>query len=82
MPDEDPDITELDNLTKLITSREWIEALKITKVHKDYLQKEVNRFVREQNMIQAYGALARYDDADKIFKMVKDRLDILKNKPK
>ena len=78
MNDESPEITELDNLTKLLTSNEWFEALKVIKAHKEFLQKEVNRHVKEQKLIEAYGALSKLEDADKIFKMIKERHDILR----
>ena len=64
---------ELDDLKVLIGSPEWLSALKVAKAHRDFLQGEVNRFVKEQNLIEAFSALARMTDADKIFKLIQAR---------
>lgn len=74
--DKDP-VSELDNLKQLVGGEEWVEALKVAKAHKEYLQGQVNIFVRSQNLIEAFGALCRLDDADKIFRLIKGRLEEL-----
>jgi len=76
--DENPLITELDELNILVTSENWRQYLKLLKKHSEYLQKEVNRFVREQNLICAYGALAKFDDAVKTIEIVYNRLQELR----
>ena len=70
--DKDPR-NELDDLKQLIGGEEWFAALKVAKEHRDFLQGEVNRFVKEQNLIEAFAALARMNDADKIFRLIQAR---------
>jgi hypothetical protein len=70
--DSDPK-SELDDLKQLIGGEEWFAALKVAKAHRDFLQGEVNRFVREQNLIEAFAALACMQDADKIFRLIQAR---------
>jgi hypothetical protein len=75
---ENPVITEIENLQQLIGSPEWIEALKVVKAHKEHLQKQVNMYVRAQDWMNAFSTLALYDDADRMFVMLKTRLDTLR----
>ncbi len=75
---EPPKLTELDNLIKVVGSPEWFSALGVINEHKKYLQEEVNNFVEKQDLINAYGALQRLKDADKIFRLIKARLNQLK----
>ena len=69
------DFAELSELNTIFTSRAFRQLLL---THKEYLQKEVNRFVREQNIIQAYGALCKYDDIEKIMELIEKRITELK----
>jgi hypothetical protein len=66
---------ELDDLKVLIGSEEWLSAIKVAKAHRDTMQSEVNRFVKEQNLIEAYGALMRLEDSDKIFRLIRARFE-------
>jgi hypothetical protein len=75
---EPSELKELDNLIKIVGSPEWFSALKVIGQHKQYLQEEVNNFVEKQDLINAYGALQRLKDADKIFRLIKARLEQLK----
>ncbi len=75
--DKDP-LEEIDNWTQLITSGHWIEFVKLLRQRKDYLQKEVNTKVREQNLIEAYGMLCKFDDIDKTLEIVKDKVESLR----
>jgi len=68
----------LDNLTILVTTKEWKEYVKILKDRQIYLQKEVNRFIRTQNLIEAYGMLCKLDDIDKTLQIVVQRLETLR----
>lgn len=42
---------------------------------KEYAQKEVNRFVREKDLMGAYAALAKLDDTDKLIGLIKQKID-------
>jgi len=69
---------ELDNLTLLVNSEQWLEYVKLLKQRKDFLQKEVNRYVREQKLVEAYGELSKLDDIDKTLQLVKSKLETLR----
>ena len=69
---------ELDNLTLLVNSEQWVEYVKLLKQRKDFLQGEVNRFVREQKLIEAYGELCKFDDINKTLQLVKSKLETLR----
>ena len=73
---------ELSNLTHLVTSDAWKSYVKILEEHKAFLQKTVNENVREQNLIEAYGALMRLYDIDKIFSLIDKRLKDLERERK
>lgn len=49
---------------------------------KQYAQEEVNRFVREQNMIEAYGALRRMEDIDQMVEIIKKRITEIEKETK
>lgn len=42
---------------------------------KEFAQKEVNRFVREKDLIGAYAALAKLDDTDKMIGLIQQRIN-------
>jgi hypothetical protein len=75
MPKTPVDFAELSELSTIFTSRGFRQLLL---VHKEYLQKEVNRFVREQSLIQAYGVLCKFDDLEKIMELIEKRIVELK----
>ena len=45
---------------------------------KKYLQKQVNDFVRSNDTRQAFGALSKLDDMDKLLSVVSLRIEKLK----
>lgn len=48
--------------------------------HKGRLQKQVNQFIKEQNLIEAHSALAKLNDINRIFELAKIRINELKSK--
>jgi len=46
--------------------------------HKSSLQKEVNAFVKKQDLPNAYAALRTMEDVDRIVRLMQTRLDELK----
>ena len=70
--DNSRDIAELQNI---ISSRLLHEEVN---KHKAYLQKEVNKFIKEQNLTLAYGALCKLEDFDNVIKLLVRRIDELK----
>lgn len=71
---QDPLLIEHYELKKLTTYKEWRHYIKLLGEHQAFLQKEVNRCVREQNLIGAYGFLARFDDIPRIMGKVVQRI--------
>lgn len=65
-------ISELENV---VSSK---ELQVVIDEHKKYLQEEVNKFVRIQEITKAYGSLCKLDDFDNIIRLAKKRLDELK----
>lgn len=75
MRNPDLDASDIGDLTSVVNS----SALRrVLGDRKEYLQKEVNRFVREQNLIQAFGALMRLDDIEKMYLVIEDKIAELK----
>lgn len=62
---------EIGELTSLLNSRAFHIVLN---EHKISLQKEVNRFVKEQDMINAYASVKLLEDIDKIVLLMNNRL--------
>ncbi len=75
---ENPLIIELDELTTLVTSVNWAQYLKLLKGRKEFLQKEVNRFVRGKDLMEAFGALSKLEDIDKTIDILKKRIEELR----
>lgn len=71
---------ELQELSSLVTSNEWRSFLSMLDEHKDFLQKQVNTFIRSQDLISAYGALSKLDDIDNILTLVSKRISDLKKR--
>jgi hypothetical protein len=69
---------ELGELSTISVSREWKAYLSILKRHKEYLQGEVNKFVRAKDFTEAYGALSKMDDVDKQTELFYKRIEDLK----
>lgn len=64
--------------SEIIGSTSWAVFIKMMKAHKSFLQTEVNRFVKSQNLIAAYAAVEKMDDVDKIIQLVSRRVDELR----
>lgn len=76
MPNKHIDrITEIGDATEVIKSSALRE---IMRRRRESLQKEVNRFLREQKFTEAYGALSKLDDLAKTFEMIDKYLIELK----
>lgn len=50
----------------------------IIAIHKEHLQGEVNKFVRAQNLIEAYAASRCLIDIDKFMGLIEQRIEQLK----
>ena len=48
--------------------------------HKETLQKQVNSLVREQRYTEAFSALGKFDDVDKIMLLISNRIKELQPK--
>jgi hypothetical protein len=46
----------------------------ILEERREYAQKEVNRFVKEQNLMEAFAALARLEDNQKLIEIIKQKV--------
>lgn len=68
---------DIGELTSILHSKSFYE---IIEERKKYLQGEVNNFVRQENLIKAYGALSKLDDVDQLIKMMAKRLEELNKK--
>ena len=64
-------ISEINAVLKLGVVRQVLEE------HRQSLQNEVNDFVEKQLMTQAYGALMRLNDVDKILLLLRNKLEEL-----
>jgi hypothetical protein len=74
-PDKIRDMSDIGELQNIVNS----SALRrVLNYRKEFHQKEVNRFVREQNLIQAYGSLCKYDDIDKFLEILQKKVNELK----
>ncbi len=72
MPDNKRAIAEIQGI---ISSRVLQETIK---EHKEYLQKEVNNFVRQRDIVGAFGALSKLEDYDNIVKLLLKKAEDLK----
>jgi len=68
------DITAIGELISLLHSKSFLALLE---ERKNFLQGEVNKFVRAKDLIEAYGALMRKEDVDKTVEMMTKRLQEL-----
>jgi hypothetical protein len=46
--------------------------------HKQSLQKEVNAFIKKQDLNNAYAALRTMEDVDRVLRLMQTKLDELK----
>lgn len=63
------------DLDIVVTSR---AVRAILQEHKDYLQKQVNRFVREQDLFKAYGEVCKMDDKEHLIRIFDKKLKELR----
>ncbi|MDD5355076.1 MAG: hypothetical protein PHY56_00840 [Candidatus Omnitrophica bacterium] len=68
-------IQSIGELNSIINSKAFLAVLN---EHKLFLQSEVNSFVEKQNLTEAFGALRALKDADRIVRLMKQKLDELK----
>lgn len=68
-------IREIGELQGIVSSKLLREVIGL---HKDYLQEKINTFVRTQKFTEAYGELCKFDDVDKIIKLLELRIEELK----
>ena len=61
-------------LSELVYVSESLAFKEVLKERKEYLQGEVNKFVRGQLWTESFGALSKLDDIDKMMKMVNDKI--------
>lgn len=69
---------EYSELVSLGTSSGWRKYIAILERRKEFLQKEINRFVREQKLFEAYGTLSKMDDLNKIVNSLSQKVEELK----
>jgi len=62
---------EIAELNSIQGSRAYQNLLAKRKAH---IQGEVNKAVRDQNLIKAYGELCKLDDINKTFKVIASRV--------
>ncbi len=62
---------EVRDLKGIVGSRAFYNVLQRRKV---FMQQQVNTFIRDQDLINAYAALAKYDDIDKMVDIFKKRI--------
>lgn len=62
---------EIRDLKGIVSSRAFHTALQ---KRKEFMQKQVNTYIRNQDLINAYAALAKYDDIDKMVDIFKKRI--------
>lgn len=66
---------KIGEITSLLHSGAFYEILA---GHKQSLQREVNRFVKAQDLMNAYASLKALEDTDKILLLMQNRLEELK----
>jgi len=70
---------EIAELTDILQSKALRQVLSD---RKGYLQNEVNKYVRQQEWTEAFGALSKLDDLDKLMDIVTKRAEDLKKEDK
>lgn len=73
------DIFYIDDLQRLVDSKALSDFLD---ERKEIAQGEVNRFVREQNLMSAFGAWTRMNDIDKFRELLKEKIEVLTKESK
>ena len=76
--DESPFITELDELTFLITRPEWRQFVKLMRERTGYLQGKINHSVRHKDLDEARWYLSKLDDVQKIIDKVQNKINELR----
>ena len=69
------DINSISELTSIISSRAY---RKVLDERREYLQKEANRFIREQDWYGAYACVLKMDDLHKTLEMLEKKLEDIK----
>ena len=72
--DENPLVREFYQWKALLSYPEWRNFLHLLEEYAEFLQKEVNRCVRNRDLIGAAEFLAKMDDIPKILGKVKERI--------
>jgi len=67
--------SEIGELQSILTSRTFYDVLA---EHKVSLQKEVNKFIKDKDLMSAYAALRTMEDVDRITRLMQTKLDELK----
>lgn len=62
-------------LTSMLHSHAFYAILE---EHKSYLQKEANKFIKAQDLTNAYAAVKSIEDTDKLVRLMQNKLDELK----
>lgn len=70
---------EMKKWEEIITSSDWTIYRNALKEHIAYLQNEVNQYIRDQKMMEAYGSLRAMDDAKKFLDSITKRMMALNN---
>lgn len=71
---------EKNNWESIVNSQNWIIYRKFLIEHIAFLQNEVNAFVRDQKMVEAYGSLRAMDDNRKFLDLITKRITALNEK--
>jgi hypothetical protein len=67
--------TQIGELQSILTSRTFYA---IVDEHKKSLQKEINAFVEKQDLVNSFGALRAFRDADRLIRLMRNKLEELK----
>lgn len=74
----EPLLKEFYEWKTLLARPEWINYVNLLNEHAEFLQKEVNRSIREGNNLEAVKYLAQKDLIPKLLGKVKDRIKTCK----
>jgi len=69
-------IVELNSISQSSAFRAFLDGRRL------YLQVEVNKFIRQQDLINAFGALSKMDDLDKMMKVMGENIETMKKENK